>query len=133
MAITMTELIFPTSQDIYLEVNGRKLAVVESYRARSDRELYPVEVLGESEPSAVQFGRARYTLELSRVYACDGAGDGVNFHELAGFNLVVVKPDRRVVFTDCQWSSITESAGLNDTLMEQVTLTAGRRTEWLNP
>lgn len=128
----MTELIFPTGQDIYLEVNGRKLAVVESYRARSDRELYPVEAMGESEPSAMQFGRTRYTLELNRVYPCDAAGDGVDFHALQGFNLVVVKPDRRIVFTDCQWSSITESAGINDTLMEQVTLSAGRRLEWMN-
>ncbi|MCI9274078.1 MAG: hypothetical protein HFE39_09035 [Clostridiales bacterium] len=127
----MTELIFPTGQDIYLEVNGRKLAVVESYRARSDRELYPVEAMGESEPSAMQFGRTRYTLELNRVYPC-GGGDGVDFHALQGFNLVVAKPDRRIVFTDCQWSSITESAGINDTLMEQVTLSAGRRTEWMN-
>mgnify|MGYP000364564448 CR=1 FL=1 len=26
---------FPTSRDIYLEVNGRKLAVVEGYKAHS--------------------------------------------------------------------------------------------------
>ena len=92
-----------------------------------------MEVLGESEPTAEQFGRTRYTLELSRVFACDSLGDPpVNFHDLSDFNLVVVKPDRRIVYTHCQWSSIMESAGINDTLMEQVTLTAGKRMEWLN-
>ena len=55
----MPELVFPTGQDIFLEVNGRKLAVVESYRSRSDRDLYPVESLGETEPTAVQSGRTR--------------------------------------------------------------------------
>ena len=64
----MPELVFPTGQDIFLEVNGRKLAVVESYRSRSDRDLYPVESLGETEPTAVQSGRTRYTLELNRVF-----------------------------------------------------------------
>ena len=129
----MPELVFPTGQDIFLEVNGRKLAVVESYRSRSDRDLYPVESLGETEPTAVQSGRTRNTLELNRVFACDNSGEpSVNFHDLSDFNLVVVKPDRRIVYTHCQWSSITESAGINDTLMEQVTLTAGKRMEWLN-
>ena len=76
----MPELVFPTGQDIFLEVNGRKLAVVESYRSRSDRDLYPVESLGETEPTAVQSGRIRYTLELNRVFACDSSGESpVNF------------------------------------------------------
>lgn len=129
----MKELIFPNSQDIYLEVNGCKLAVVESYRARAERELYPVEAFGETEAQGMQFGRTRYHLELSRVCPCaDAQGDGVDFHQLCGFHVVVNKPDRRVVYTDCQWSSITESAGLNESLVEQVTLTAGHRMELKN-
>ena len=36
---------FPTSRDIYLEVNGRKLAVVEGYKAHSARESHYVEAL----------------------------------------------------------------------------------------
>ena len=31
----MLNITFPTSKDIYLEVNGKKLAVVESYKAKS--------------------------------------------------------------------------------------------------
>ena len=46
----MTNLFFPTSEDIYLEVNGRRLAVVESYRARSTRRNRYVEAFGEEEP-----------------------------------------------------------------------------------
>ena len=41
---------FPTSRDIYLEVNGRKLAVVEGYKAHSARERHYVEALGSAEP-----------------------------------------------------------------------------------
>ncbi len=41
---------FPTSRDIYLEVNGRKLAVVEGYKAHSARESHYVEAFGSAEP-----------------------------------------------------------------------------------
>ena len=38
----------PTSSDIYLEVNGRKVAVVQSYTAQSSRTSTQVEAFGES-------------------------------------------------------------------------------------
>lgn len=125
----MQKLMFPTSQDIYIEVNGKKLAVVEQYRAKAVRQQRVVEAFGENQPAGVTTGGVRYTLELSRVYYSEAAGDGVSFYALAGFNVVVVKPDRRIVFTGCQWSEICESAGINDTVLESVTLTAARRLE----
>ena len=63
----MTNLFFPTSEDIYLEVNGRRLAVVESYRARSTRRNRYVEASGEEEPVGVSRGPLRHEVELSRV------------------------------------------------------------------
>ena len=41
---------FPTSSDIYLEVDGTKVAVVQSYSARSDKTSRAVEAFGEEEP-----------------------------------------------------------------------------------
>ena len=38
---------FPTSSDIYLEVDGKKVAVVQSYTARSSRTSQTVEAFGE--------------------------------------------------------------------------------------
>ncbi len=35
--------------------------------------------------------------------------DGINFHELSDFSLVIVKPDRRIVYTGCNWSRIDEN------------------------
>ena len=123
---------FPTSRDIYLEVNGRKLAVVESYRAHSIRESYYVEAFGETEPVGTIPGRTKHLIELSRVYACKGAlDDGVNFFDLSGFNLVIVKPDRKIVYSGCQWEQISETAGVNDTVLEGVSLIASHRMELL--
>ena len=41
---------FPTSSDIYLEVDGKKVAVVQSYTAKSSRTSQTVEAFGEDEP-----------------------------------------------------------------------------------
>ena len=43
---------FPTSSDIYLEVDGVKVAVVQSYSAKASKTSSAVEAFGESEPVA---------------------------------------------------------------------------------
>ena len=73
----------PTSSDIYLEVNGRKVAVVQSYTAQSSRTSTQVEAFGEAEPVATIPGQTRHQLELTRIYATDEAmADGIRFHDL---------------------------------------------------
>ena len=39
---------FPTSADIYLELDGRKIAVVQGYTARASKSSQSVEAFGES-------------------------------------------------------------------------------------
>ena len=41
---------FPTSADIYLELEGKKVAVVQSYTARASKSSRNVEAFGEREP-----------------------------------------------------------------------------------
>ena len=42
----MTVTGFPTSSDIYLEVDGKKVAVVQSYAAKTSRSSRTVEAFG---------------------------------------------------------------------------------------
>ncbi|MDD6023677.1 MAG: hypothetical protein PUC06_05485 [Oscillospiraceae bacterium] len=129
----MDTIKIPTSADIYLEVNGVKVAVVQSYRALTTRESKNIEAFGHQEPVATIRGLSRYSLELSRIYATENAlRDGINFYELEDFSLVIVKPDRRVIFTGCQWTSLEESTALGGTVMEKVSLTASSRMELMN-
>ena len=119
---------FPTSADIYLELDGRKIAVVQGYTARASKSSQSVEAFGESEPVATIEGQRKYTLELTRLYATDEAiRDGIDFYSLSGFSLVVCKPDRKIIYSNCQWSSIQESATLGSMVLEKVTLVASRR------
>ena len=48
---------FPTSSDIYLEVDGVKVAVVQSYSAKASKTSSALEALGESEPVATVPGQ----------------------------------------------------------------------------
>ena len=121
---------FPTSSDIYLELDGRKVAVVQSYTAKATKSSQSVEAFGESEPVATIEGQKKYTLELTRLYATDDAvSDGINFYELKDFSLVICKPDRKIIYSGCEWSAIQEEGQLNAMVAEKVTVVASKRIE----
>ena len=121
---------FPTSSDIYLEVDGTRVAVVQSYTAKATKTSSAIEAFGEAQPVATVPGQERHVVELTRLYATDEAiRDGIDFYSLNGFSLVICKPDRKVIYSDCQWSSIQENATLGNMVLEKVTLVASRRIE----
>jgi len=121
---------FPTSSDIYLEVDGKKVAVVQSYEAQSVKSSQTIEAFGEAEPVATIPGQSKHSIVLHRLYATDSAlSDGLNFHQLENFHLVICKPDRRIIYTDCQWSQIGESGTLGANVVEKITIVAAKRIE----
>lgn len=121
---------FPTSSDIYLEVNGKKVAVVQSYTARSSKTSQSVEAFGEDEPVATIPGQRSHVVELTRLYATDEAiRDGINFHALEDFSLVICKPDRKIIYSGCQWNNINENGALGAMVVEKITVVAAKRIE----
>lgn len=121
---------FPTSSDIYLELDGKKVAVVQSYTAKATKSSQSVEAFGESEPVATIEGQKKYTLELTRLYATDDAVfDGINFYDLTDFSLVICKPDRKIIYSGCEWSAIHEEGQLNAMVAEKITVVASKRIE----
>ena len=121
---------FPTSSDIYLEVDGARVAVVQSYAAKTTKNSTVVEAFGEAEPVATSPGQTNHVIELSRLYATDRAiRDGLDFYSMEDFSLVICKPDRKIIYSGCQWSSIQESANIGSMVLEKVTLVASKRIE----
>lgn len=121
---------FPTSSDIYLEADGVRVAVVQSYSARTTKSSSAVEAFGEAEPVATVPGQAAHVIELTRLYATDEAiRDGIDFYAMEDFSLVICKPDRKIIYSGCQWSAIQESANIGSMVLEKVTLVASRRIE----
>ena len=106
------------------------MAVVQSYACRTTRNSFSVEAFGEEEPVATVQGPQNYVIQLTRLYATDQAiADGLNFYQMRGFSLVICKPDRKIIYSDCQWSDIQEDAQLGKMVVEKLTLVAGHRIE----
>ena len=124
---------FPTSSDIYLEANGKKIAVVQNYAVSAKKTEKVIEAFGEDEPVATIANQSTYVIELTRLYATDEAvRDGIDFYTLSDFSLVIVKPDRRVVYTGCNWSEISEDGQLSEMVAEKIRVIAPHRVETLN-
>ena len=121
---------FPTSSDIYLEIDGKIVAVVQSYADKTTRTSQTVEAFGEEEPVATIPGQRTHVIELTRLYATDEAiRDGVDFHSLADFSLVICKPDRKIIYSGCQWRDISETGALGAMVVEKITVVAAKRIE----
>ena len=75
-------------------------------------------------------GQNQHLVELTRIYATDEAlADGIDFYGLEDFSLVICKPDRRVIYSGCQWSKIGETGTLGTSVLEKITLVAAKRME----
>lgn len=121
---------FPTSADISIEVNGKRVAAAQQYRAQTTRDGRYVEAFGSAEPVGTVGGRVKHVLELTRVgVLAEAISDGIDFHGLSGFNVVIAKPDRKIIFSGCEWASIDESAGLGNVVLESVSIVAAKRME----
>lgn len=121
---------FPTSSDIYLELDGKKVAVVQSYVCKATRTSTAVEAFGEDEPVATIQGPQSHVIELTRLYATDDAiADGLDFYGMKDFSLVICKPDRKVIYSNCHWSNIQETAELGAMVAEKLTVIARHRVE----
>ena len=126
----MATITFPTGSDISIEVNGQRLAVAQSYKAHTAKESRYVEAFGSREPVGAVDGRVKHLLELTRVCVTGAAlRERVDFYALTDFNVVIAKPDRRVIYSGCQWTEISEAASAGDLLFETVTIAASRRME----
>ena len=99
-------IVFSTSYDIYLEKDGEKVAIVQSYMASK--------------------GDDGYQIRLSRVYMIDVRRP---LYSLDNFSLVVEKPNKIIVYTGCRWKSITGEGTLDSMICENVDIIAESREE----
>jgi hypothetical protein len=121
---------FPTSKDIYFELNGRKIAVVQSYNTSYTKEDKDIDAFGEELPVGNVPGKRQYTIKITKAYIHEAAvKDGINFYNINDFEFVIVKPDRRVVYTGCSITGVDEEGSLNDMIAENINIKAIRRRE----
>lgn len=121
---------FPTSKDIYFELNKKKVAVVQSFNTSYSKEDREVDAFGEEEVIGYTPGKKQHTIRITKAYIHDDAlNDGINFYNLENFEFVIVKPDRRVVYSGCSITGIDEEGSLNDIVAENINIRATTRRE----
>lgn len=121
-----------TSDDIFFEVNGQRVAGVESYTTKYTNDVKLVDAFGQNTPIGYTLGSKKHTIDISRVYLEDTAiADGINFYNLADFdfNFVVIKNGKRTTYKYCVISDISEDGTLKDKVAEKITLMALDRIE----
>lgn len=117
----------PTSKDIYIEVNGKKIAVAQSYTARTSKESRYIEAFGYTEPVGTVEGKVKHTLELSRVVLNCSEINEPDFYNLTNFNVVIVNKVGKIIYSGCNWVDITRGIELGSTVVEKVKIVASRR------
>lgn len=125
----MSSVKIPSSKDIYIEINGVKAAVIESYQATSIRSASVVEEFGSDIPVCSIGGKTIHELKLSRIYFISDSMKSTDFHKLSGFSVVIVKPDKRILYTNCEWTKIEETAKLSQPCIETMIAVASDRIE----
>lgn len=122
--------IFPSSKDVFFELDGKKVAVVQNYSTSYTKEDREVDAFGEDESIGYTKGKKKYSIKISKAYINQGAyKDGINFYTIDDFEFVIVKPDRRIVYTGCSINQVDEEGSLNDIIAENITIRATRRRE----
>ena len=125
--VPVTGIPITTSNDIFIEISGKRIAGVQSYGTRYNKDTKPVDVFGQDVPIGYIQGKKKYTLDLSRIYLEDtAAADGIDFYSLADnqFNVVIIKNNKRTTYGDCIVTDISEDGSLNDKVVEKMTITA---------
>ena len=123
----ITGLNITTSNDIFIEISGKRIAGVQSYSTKYNKDTKPVDAFGQDVPIGYIHGKKKHTLDLSRVYLEDTAvNDGVDFYDLADnqFNVVIIKNGQRITYSDCIVTDVNEDGSLNDKVVEKMTISA---------
>ena len=93
-------------EDVYIELDGEKLAMVESYRAISHCQEREILSFGESAPAGIVRGKETHQLELFRLRK---KGD-LDLFSLEDFTLTLVRPAGKVRYLGCRWQEVEESS-----------------------
>lgn len=120
----------PTSKAIFIEINDKKIAVIEGYKLRSSRKLLEIEEFSSAVPVATIEAGNQHEIELKQVYFI--GQNRFDFHTDAAFRLSIVKPDCRVIFEGCQWVNIEETVSLNSPCIETIRVVSAKRSVQLS-
>lgn len=121
----MPEYLFPAPPAVVIRIGDTVLAHAAGYSVKATQACFPVESFGSLLPTAIVPGSLRFSVQLTRLLWEESA---VDFYTLGNFCVDITRCGRKITFSGCHWSAITENCE-NTLLWEKATLTALARTE----
>ena len=119
-------LLTPNSdKQVYLEADGKRVAVVGSYTEQCTQQSRIIAAWGEQEPAGTAPGRVEYGVTVENVIPADG----VDLYALSDFSLIIVKSAVKVIYSGCRWNNITAAGAAGDLPSKKMVIVAARRTE----
>lgn len=109
-----------SSDDAHIEINGIKIAAIQSYKiiSRNNLKSFSFSQANDEKPFFVTFSKIQ-TLNSNLNF---------EFSVLSDFNLAIVKPKHQIIFCGCNWVNITESTSLEKPTIQYFSLSATQKT-----
>ena len=112
-------------REVYLEADGKRAAVADSYTVKCVQQSRTVSAWGEQDAVSTTPGRISYELTVRNVRPENGA----DLCALSGFCLIAAGNGGRVVYSGCRWKNITAEGGAGNTPRRSMELVAAARTQ----
>nr|WP_319489384.1 hypothetical protein [uncultured Caproiciproducens sp.] len=112
-------------REVYLEADGKRAAVADSYTVKCVQQSRTVAAWGEQEAVSTVPGRISYELTVENVRPVDG----IDLCALSDFSLIAEAENSKVVYSGCRWKNITAAGGAGNTPRQSMTLVAAVRTQ----
>lgn len=101
-------MMLPQKQQVWIELNGKRLATAQSLKCTSVRNRKAVFAFGEAEPVAWLERPSTYRLELKQLSISVPGMLRTSLHELTDFRLVTMQDGKQVLYTGCEWAELEE-------------------------
>lgn len=120
----------PLPEAYAVSLGSTRIGMLRSFREQTERKATAVRAIGESSASRWIPGALTYRVRLERLLLDTNViADPLFLHELHGFSLTLTGCGRTVVYTGCEFTSITRRCQAGGDVVEEAELVAAGRTE----
>lgn len=115
-----------TGASVLVSINNAPVGAAQCVRMVSKREVREALPLAATAADTLLTGPAAHTIELTRLQM-EGLEDAMDFYSLSGFTLETAFPNRRIVYSGCEWVELEETAKPDEIVLDKAVIAACSR------
>ena len=120
----------PLPEAYMVSLGSTRIGMLQSFREQTECKTTAVRAIGENRASRWIPGALTYRVRLERLLLDTNViADPLLLHDLHGFSLTLTGCGRTVVYTGCEFTSITRRCQVGGDVVEEAELVAAGRTE----